>query len=70
MRYFTAIYKRVEAWLEWQTGQDRHSRHSPTGVSKQRPNGIFPPVDVVQILFEGYILYYLSRLPWRFLYLT
>jgi len=44
----TAIYNRVEAWYEWQTGQDRQSGHSRTGVSEQRPNGIFPPVDVVR----------------------
>ena len=40
------------------------------GVSEQRPNGIFPPVDVVQACYlVGYMLYYLSHLPWRFLYL-
>jgi hypothetical protein len=46
----TAIYKITEAWYEWQTGQDRQSGHSRTGVSEQRPNGIFPPVDVVRML--------------------
>ena len=43
----------MEAWYEWQTGQDRQSGHSRTGVSEQRPNGIFPPVDVVQVLPGG-----------------
>ena len=49
-QHFTAVYKNVEAWFEWQTGQDGHSRHSPAGTSEQRPNGIFPPVDVVRML--------------------
>jgi len=62
----TVIYNRVEAWYEWQIGQDRQSGHSLVGVSEQRPNSIFPPVDVVQVLPGGYMLYYLSRLPWRF----
>ncbi|OCK94781.1 uncharacterized protein K441DRAFT_110489 [Cenococcum geophilum 1.58] len=39
----------------------------PYGVSEQRPNGIFPPVDVVRACYlEGYTLYYHSRLPRRF----
>ena len=54
----------MEAWYEGQTGQDRQSGHSLMGVSEQRPNGIFPPVDVVRVYYlEGYMLYYLSRLP-------
>jgi len=62
-----AIYNNMEAWYEGQTGQDRHSGHSLTGVSEQRPSGIFPPVDVVRACYlEGYMLYYRSRLPWRF----
>ncbi|OCK88670.1 uncharacterized protein K441DRAFT_668789, partial [Cenococcum geophilum 1.58] len=33
------------------TGQDRHFRHSRArGVSKQQPNGIFSPVNVVWML--------------------
>ncbi|OCK91143.1 uncharacterized protein K441DRAFT_665152, partial [Cenococcum geophilum 1.58] len=56
-----------EVWYERQIGQDRQSGHSRTGVSEQRPNGIFPPVDVVRACYlEGYTLYYHSRLPWRF----
>jgi len=63
----TAIYKVTEAWYERQTGQDRQSGYSLMGVSKQRPSGIFPPVDVVRACYlVGYMLYYLSRLPWRF----
>ena len=58
------IYKRTEAWYERQTGQDRHSEHSRTGVSEQQPKGIFPPVNVVRACYlEGYTLYYHSRLP-------
>jgi hypothetical protein len=43
----TAIYNRVEVWYEWQRGQDRQLGYSLTGVSEQRPNDIFPLVDVV-----------------------
>ena len=39
----------MEAWYDGQIGQDRYSR---TGVSERRPNGIFPPVDVVRMLSE------------------
>jgi hypothetical protein len=48
-----AIYNNIEVWYEWQTGQDRQSGHSRTRVSEQRPNGNFPPVDVVQVLPGG-----------------
>ena len=41
---FTVIYNQVEAWYEWQIGQDRQSGHPRTGVLEQRPNGIFPPL--------------------------
>jgi len=57
----------MEAWYEGQIGQDRQLGHSLMGVFEQRPNSIFPPVDVVRACYpEGYMLYYLSRLPWRF----
>ena len=52
-RHLTAIYNNMEAWYEGQTGQDRQSGHSLMGVSEQRPNGIYPPVDVVQVLPGG-----------------
>ena len=54
----------MEAWYEGQTGQDRQLGHSLMGISEQRSNGIFPPVDVVRACdLEGYMSYYLSRLP-------
>jgi len=41
----------VVNWFKWQTGQDRHFRHSRArGVSKQQPNGVFPPVNIVWML--------------------
>ena len=39
-----------EAWYKRQTGQDRQPGYPRTGVSAQRPKGIFPPVDVVRML--------------------
>ena len=36
-----------EAWYKRQTGQDRQPGYPRTGVSEQRPKGIFPPVNVV-----------------------
>jgi hypothetical protein len=49
----TANYKfNRKHGTERQTGQDRQSGHSHTGVSEQRPKGIFPPVDVVRMLSE------------------
>ena len=56
----------MEAWLEWQTEQDRQLGHSLIGVLEQRFNGILPPVNAVQVLSGGYMLYYLLPLPWRF----
>jgi hypothetical protein len=61
---FIVFSIQMKAWYERQTGQDRQSGHFLTGVSEQRPNGIFSPVNIVQVLpGEGCMLYYLSRLP-------
>ena len=36
-----------EAWYKRQIGQNRQPGYPYTGVSAQRPKGIFPPIDVV-----------------------
>ena len=47
----TAIYNQVEAWHEWQTGQDRQSGAISPGTVDLTV--IFPPVDVMQVLPRG-----------------
>ena len=65
---FTVFLIQMEAWYIRQTGrQYRQLGHFLTEVLKQQLKGIFPPVDVIWAYYlEGYMLYYLSCLFWRF----
>ena len=46
-----------EVQYKRQTGQDRQPGYPRTGVSAQRPKGIFPPIDVVRMLSRSITSY-------------
>ncbi|OCK97546.1 uncharacterized protein K441DRAFT_364614 [Cenococcum geophilum 1.58] len=54
------FYKRMEAWYERQTGQDRQS-----GTTESQ-NGDLMVFFLPLMQYGCYLKYYLSRLPWRF----